>query len=616
VKPIEDKDEEIVDLESDRKKSRGESRPSRQTKDAVESEEPEKPQEQPVKEKKAFRININWVLILIILLGLLIRIGLLLMEKQVYVDGIHYLLQGENIRHGVWDTWDPNGGRWTVPPLYPLLIAFFRMLTSNLELAGRIASLAVSITIIPGIYLISKEFIGEKGGRWAAFITAIDPLCAHYSVITYAEPVFMALVVWCVWFSIRTINTEKKILPALFTGLFAFLAYLTKAFGLVLFIWGFFVLAYFLFKSARQDGNKILPLAAYIGVFVILSLPYWFFIISYLGYPAPDGKSQFEFSRLYAPTLEQEKVDPRYEGLIDDNYNYSIFSGESQYGKQPTGVLLKNYAKKYIQKLIEIFIDFPIKQVPPFENVRLTTPLFLMLLGLGLFAIPLSLCKSNVPRILLAWFPLWLFIAPLSFLEIRYFVPIVPLLIPFVAQGVLSFEDWIKNTILFRSERFRFLAFPMTVLIVLCFSLPSLTYKLTHQNDPDVFFNEYQTAGEFMKENYTGQKNQIAESAHMISYYAGMQGWVTPQTNYDGLIKFMLAHGIKFFAVDENLTIRKHSRPNLQWLFAFPPVETDELTPVYWDDEHAGHRVVIYKLNDKLIQAWNDGLISLKHPQE
>lgn len=615
MNPVEDKNDEIIDLESDRKKSRDESRPSRRPVDSDDSKESEQKEEQPAEKKQEIWMTINWILIVVILLGLLVRIGLLVMEKQVYVDGIHYLLSGENIRHGVWDTWDPNGGRWTVPPFYPLLIAFFRIFTSNLELAGRIASLVVSITIIPGIYLITKEFIGEKGGRWAALITAIDPLCAHYSVITYAEPVFMAFVVWSVWFSIRTINAEKKTIPALLTGIFVLLAYLTKAFGLVLFIWGLIVLAYFLFKSARQEGNKWLPLATYTGVFVILCLPYWIFIISYLGYPAPDGKSQFEFTRLHAPMLEQEKIDPRYEGLIDVNYNYSIYSGEPEFGKQPVGVFLKNYSKKYVQKLIEIFIDYPIKQVPPFANVRLTTPLFLLLLGLGVFAIPLSLHKSSVPRILLAWYPLWLFVAPLSFLEIRYFVPIEPLLIPFVAQGVLSFEDWIKNTILFRNERYRFMALPLTIFIILCFSLPSLTYNHTHKSDPDVFYNEYKAAGEFMKEKHTVQGN-IAESAHMISYYAGMQGWVTPQTNYDGLIKFMLAHGIKFFAMDETLTIRKHSRPDLQWLFIFPPVETKELKPIYWDDEYPGHRVVIYELDEKLTQDYFDGLIKLSPPQD
>jgi hypothetical protein len=95
----------------------------------------------------------------------------------------------------------------------------------------------------------------------------------------------------------------------------------------------------------------------------------------------------------------------------------------------------------------------------------------------------------------------------------------------------------------------------------------------------------------------------------MTSYYAGMQGWVIPQTDYNGLIHFMLKHNIKYFAMDEYLTTKKHQRPDLKSLFRFPPEETDELKPIYWDDEYAGHRLVIYELKDEIIELWKRGRI-------
>ncbi|MFH1514860.1 MAG: glycosyltransferase family 39 protein [bacterium] len=557
-------------------------------------------------EKAGFWKKIPLALISITLLGLIIRLLLITVEKQVYVDGVHYLLQGENIRNGVWDTWDPNGGRWMVPPLLPMLVSIMLNYVNNTELASRLGSVIVSISVIPGLYLIARKFAGEKCGRWAAFIAAVDPLLAHYSIVTYAEPLFFTMLIWTVWFSIKTIGSEKKLIPAFFMGLFAALAYLAKAFGLVVWVWGLVILLYYTISAKERSKVKYRPIFAYIVGSLVLAIPYMIFLYSYLGYFAPDGKSQFQFTRLYAPTLEQERIDPRYEGIITDDYEYALLSGEPQFGKLSGIEFARNYAKKYVRKLIEIFIDYPIKQVPPFSNVRLTTPLFLMLLGLGLFSIPLTLSKSPAQRILLSWLFLWLFIAPLNFIEVRYFVPIVPLLIPFVAQGASRLEDWIKHTSLFKREKHRIMVVPLTGLIIVAFSLPSITYKFTHQDDPDVFYNEWERSGEFLRNYDPGDDKQIVECRHMTGYYAGMQSWVTPDTDYNGLVRFMLKHDIKYFSVDSFLSPQKNHRPYLEVYFRDPYQDTYEFKMIYNDDNYDGHHVVIYELKDRIIKNWKD----------
>ena len=326
----------------------------------------------------------------------------------------------------------------------------------------------------------------------------------------------------------------------------------------------------------------------------------------WIAYPdfSPDGKSQFQFTRLHAPTLELERVDPRYEGVITDEYEYAIYEAEPQFGYHHGFDFAKNYIKKYVRKLIEVFIDYPIKQVPPFMNVRLTTPLFLMLLGIGLFSIPLSLSRSPAQRILLSWLPLWLIIAPMNFIEVRYFVPLVPLLVPFAAAGTLRLEDWLKNTFLFKSEKSRILVIPLTGLIIFSFCLPSLTYKFTHPDDPDVFYNEWKIAGEYMRNNISEDDTDIVECAHMTAFYAGMQGWITPATDYDGLVKFMLKHDIKYFSMDKFLPRKKNKRRMLAWFFHFPPQDTTEFKVFYYDDKYEGHNVIIYELRDEVIDTW------------
>ena len=555
-------------------------------------------------------IDFPFLLLLIILIGLAVRIALLITENKVYVDGVHYLLQGQNIRSGIWDTWDPNGGRWSVPPLYPLFVAFALSFIHDLMRAGQVASMVVALTIIPAIYLIARSFLGEKGGLWAAFIAAIDPLTTHYSIVTYAEPTFIAMTVWCVWFSILCVEKKERILPPILMGFFAALAYLAKAFGLALGIWGFVLLLYYAITSRdKKISIRLRNLVLYSISFLIIAIPYWMFLVSYLGHWAPDGKSQFEFTRLHAPNIKLESIDPRYEGLITQDYEYAIYKGEPQFGRLSGMDFTRTFATKYIQKLKEIFYFYPIRPVPPFTNVYLTSTLLLILLGLGLLAVPLTLSRSATPRILLAWFPLWLFIMPLGFIEVRYFVPFAVLLIPFIASGMYHFEDWLRNTSIFSPPPLRGLIIPFMVVLILMNGYASYSYRFTHINSVEKSYWEYKIAGEFMKEYTGGKGGNIIESADMIAFYAGMQGWVTPQTDYDGLIHFMLKHDIRFFAMTEYLTMKKHQRPELNWLFKFPPVETNELKPVYWDDEYEGHRVVIYELKNEVIEMWNRGMI-------
>jgi len=530
-------------------------------------------------------------------------------EKRVYVDGVHYLLEGQNIQHGVWDTWSPNGGRWTVPPMYPMLVALFHYFISDLTRAGQFVSLAVSITVIPAIFLIARSAFGSKSGLWAAFITAVDPLAAHYSILTYAEPTYIAMLVWCVWFCILTIEKGKGIIPPVFAGIFAALTYLAKAFGFAICIWGFIVILYYTLSEKSKNGKRsLIAPALYLGTFLIICIPYWIFLISYLGHFAFDGKSQFEFGRMYAPTLAQEKIDPRYEGIIDKNYDYEIYSGKPEFGYTYGGTFVRNFINKYLQKLNEVFLVYPTSPVAPFAYVHLTTPIYLILLGLGLFSIPLSLSTKS-QRALLMWAPLWLFIAPLGFIEIRYYAPFVILMIPFAGGGMNRFEDWLKNTFLFKNNRARAYVVPLAALLFFAYCFPALAFHLTHSWDPKTDYDEYQVAGDFLREYTHGQGGNLIESADMISYHAGMQGWVTPDTDYVGLLHFMLKHDIKYFAMDEYLTTHKHKRRGLRWLFKFPPQETDELKPIYWDEQIPGQRVVIYELKDETIEMWKEGLV-------
>ena len=106
------------------------------------------------------------LLLLILLLGLAVRLFMARYENDIGVDSYHYALMGKNILQGQWDTWDPNGGRWTLPPFFPLLVALFHIFISNIETAGRAADNDVAEA---GQHAFAGPFIVDTGAQLDGF---------------------------------------------------------------------------------------------------------------------------------------------------------------------------------------------------------------------------------------------------------------------------------------------------------------------------------------------------------------------------------------------------------------------------------------------------------------
>ncbi len=545
-------------------------------------------------------------LILVLLLALGLRLFMAHFENDIGVDSYHYALMGQNILKGEFDTWDPNGGRWTLPPVFPLLIALLHIFISNIETAGRMASIFAGTLGCFAIFLAVRRLFGDVEALVAAFLCAITPILTDYSVIVLTETTFAALYGFALLFSFLTFLKPGKWYFPLLTGIMCALMYQTKAYGICFIIFALLVIAIgnkYKFKLGGKFLWRSMGLAL-LG-WMLLVIPYWIFLYNYYGKFVLDGKAVGQLSRMFAYDIPEERVDPRYEGTLietsDGKLDYAIL--HEGYVKPPKPLdFAKWFVRKYIKKLIQIFWDFPTTLSYP-DNIPLLNLLSIILVGLGLFTMPLN-ARNNFPAIfVLLWILPYFTILPMVFIEVRYYIPLVAILNIFAALGVLKMADWLKSCFPMFSENsfYKRRALMIVLIVVFIFFLPKNTLKATHAHDPEVSYNEYKVAAEWIKEHYNPVPSPIIEYAHSVSFYAGVQSLQLPRTDIDTLVKFARQRGAKLIVVDERYTFRRRKRPELNEMNNPDPEEVEELRAkglelVYSDMKYPDQRLFIYEV--------------------
>lgn len=551
------------------------------------------------------RIRIVTVLILLVS-ALSVRLLLALYESEVGVDSVHYILMGDSIARGdSWDTWNTTGGRWTLPPSFPLMIALFRILGAGKEWAGHLASVFSGTLLVFCIYLLTLHLYGKKTGIAAGWIAAFTPILVDYSVVILTECLFSAFVLLMMLF-IHSAQSEKGAPGQFFlSGLFCGLAFLTKTFGIFLLP---FLLAGCLFCKPKRPSNKLANLFLALIGFLLLAIPYWLALRNYTGHWVIDGKGIEQENRLYARTLDEERVDPRYTGqLTPDGSDFLI--NDISYNTRPEWatpqVVVFNFVKKYAQKLVRIYQDFPFTPTYP-NNVLLLYLFPAMLLGIGIFRKTDSSDAKANDRFLLYWLCPFIFALPLIFIEVRYYVPVVPLLIPFMALGCIQISENLcdckfSKTSESKSEATYSKSFIWVIVIFILLAMPKLTYKITHSKDPWVSYNPRKTAAEWLvkycNENQISlSETKIMEYGHSVSFYADTQSILIPDGDLESVLFIAKKYNARFLSLDEFYLLRANRRPQLNYLFETEKPPPVELERIYVDNTYSGLRHIIYRL--------------------
>jgi 4-amino-4-deoxy-L-arabinose transferase-like glycosyltransferase len=176
-------------------------------------------------------MKMRYWLLLITFAGVALRVFDLITAHPIGLDGIEYARVAEFFAAG---DFGPALKSMRVP-FYPIVTACFHLLVSDIELAGRLASLFFGLLLIPLCYLFVRRVFDEEKALFAATVVAIHPYLIRYSVLVLSESMATFLFTASV-FSFYLGWMEKKLPFLACSGVLLTLAYLTRPEYLIYFM--------------------------------------------------------------------------------------------------------------------------------------------------------------------------------------------------------------------------------------------------------------------------------------------------------------------------------------------------------------------------------------------
>jgi hypothetical protein len=149
--------------------------------------------------------------------------------------------------------------------------------------------------------------------------------------------------------------------------------------------------------------------------------------------------------------------------------------------------------------------------------------------------------------------------------ELRYLIPIIPILIGWVAYGIVRFSDWTTKSALsiFKSER-RFIAifvqFCAVSVIAVLFLVP--TFKSLLSKDSGNQMPVEKSAGVWIK-SQTQSQPLIMASLPRVAYYAGGKHIYLPDEEFSVVLDYARRKKVNYIIYDQRLVDRTPR--------AFPP---------------------------------------------
>ncbi|MDM7926301.1 MAG: glycosyltransferase family 39 protein [bacterium] len=388
----------------------------------------------------------------------IVRVVLILAFRQaVSFDEPHYLrLAGSFLERGFTGLLHPY---W--PPFFPLVIALFKPLTGNLETAGRLVNLLSACVTVWLVFRMSGALFGKRESLIAAGFAAFYPPLAFASTNVMPETLFSALGLGGIWIAWKALTASiqagpgwKSGLSATAAGLLWGAAYLVRPEGIG-FLLVFLAAAVLVFLFSRTDRRRAAAAAACASAgFLILAAPYWVYLRTETGAWTLSTKGsvnqQFE-SAVYFQ--DESNPDPFYH-LTPDNRHLpvdmayhsgtlrelaAVEGGRERVAEIPLSRTAVKFARNYYRVL---------KQYIP----QVFSALLLALFGAGLAGGLTAPGRWGFAAYLLA-FPafFWLAVIPMFHVNERYFLPLFPLMLPWIGRGAVFLSE---RTALFLSESF------------------------------------------------------------------------------------------------------------------------------------------------------------------
>jgi 4-amino-4-deoxy-L-arabinose transferase-like glycosyltransferase len=481
-------------------------------------------------------------------LALLSRLALLRFQRVMTPDGVYYATLGKKFVSGNFR----EGLSTFYPPLYPLLTGISSLIFRDAEVGGKIVSAVAGGLLVVPIYLLVRILYGKDAALVGAFLIVIHPSLNYYSTLLLTESTYTLLFMTAVLTGLHALSAGGA--AFFLTGIVLGTCYLVRPEAI-----GYLCLMTVLAFGAVFSGKR-LPLRRVLfnvlGLatgFTLLASPYILFLRQRTGRWTISDK-------LHALTDSGESLERKWFGLaagrqttLADRLYAGIYEDDGWAIEEDSIIPSPRDLRRAIGHSIKALkweISYLIHHMIP--------PHFMVLMGLGLFK-----AEWSKEIYLLLFFVVTLIgyaMLP-GAVEGRLLLPLLPLLLCWVARGFEEVRDWLNRlwgrinfSRGFSSEAGAALrAAGMAVLLLSLLPWIAHTFIRGQLNQ----LVEHKQAGAWIREHSDAAALVMATNPY-AAFYAGRKPLYLPAEEYSTVIEHAMRQRVDYLVIDEGVISKGH----------------------------------------------------------
>jgi 4-amino-4-deoxy-L-arabinose transferase-like glycosyltransferase len=469
------------------------------------------------------------------------------------------------------------------PPLYPLLVGLSSLVFHDVEFAGRFVSVVAGAAVVVPVYALARDAYGERVARLAAVVVALHPLLIYYSSVLLTESTYTLAFTCGVhagWSALaRAANTNDETFMRgarrahFFAGVVFGVCYLIKpeAAGFVVLLVAMRVVVNF-YGARRSFKRTALDCLAHAAGFLLLALPYLFYLRGALGGWTISGK-------LHA----------------------HLWQGSGRAGEFASASLVPDYLTAFAQATKGLMNEY--------ELLSLLFPLpFVAIISLGLFRAGWTRERAWRELYLAAFIAATLAGYAVTLPNIRFLMPLVPILVCWLARGVVEFDGWLAETLMgHRAPRAtegnlirnifargvklvggRFIS-ALVVATLIASLIPAFVFLLRGDKWGD--YHGQKLAAVWIKQHATTSTPRIMATAPIAAFYANGQYVAVADEDYDSFVARARRERADFVIANERSFKKISLRSLLDETAAHPGLRL-----VHKIADAPGHAILVYVL--------------------
>lgn len=471
-------------------------------------------------------------------LAFLVRLWVTLKIKDLLGQGgdVMYLLLARNILKGMphLDFGGWGNGYWFQPG-YAAVVAFLNIFIHNLMLSGQLVSIISGALLVFPLFYLARQLFGLQAAYLSLALLIFYPGLVMISSQVITEPLFSVLFIGAVYLGYRAMQEKKKAL-SFWSGILIGCSFLIKETGLLIaLILGGWLGWPFL---RTKDKRVFVSLMIFILAVLLVISPWLIYLRVQIGEWVLVPKTGFALCLYY-----------KFKGAILNEPATAFVTTEETKDISLFKLMLEEPGRVLKRASVNLWKVY--HEILP-EKI----PFFLVgLLFLGLFDFRNK--EANKKSIyMLSFFLPFFILYPLVSIEARYFLPLLPMAIIWMARGILVLPRKLS------------LYLAVVLILFLAFGL-ELKLEISEMKRIDKGWSKAnREVGLWLKEHKDKRKPRIISRTPHAVFFAEGEYIFLPQENLERILEFARYIKADYIILDKSF---KDIYPKLQSLFISTP---------------------------------------------